>query len=72
MKTYVNKTRLMKRLVLSVDKKTGETETKFLGKGQAVSTSQDVVFAEEGIKVREAAKRTAKKAEEKNSTEDKE
>lgn len=71
MKTYVNKTRTMKRLVLVTDKKSGKTETKFLGKGQEVTTSNEASFVEDGIKIRETASKqpASKKAETKEDKE---
>lgn len=63
MKRYVNKTRFMKRIVFFTDKKAGKTTTQFLGQGQAVLSSSEVSFIEDGIKVRDEqpVTKTAKK-----------
>lgn len=63
MKTYINKTRLQKRIVFD---NANKLETVFLRSGQSIERSESVKFIEDGIKVREATKRSATKKTEKD------
>ena len=58
MKTYINKTRLQKRVVFD---NAGNSETVFLRSGQSIERKETAKFVEDGIKVREATKRTTSK-----------
>ena len=58
MKRYVNKSKYLQKIVFFTDKKKQQTKTRFLRRGQSISSDQEVKTMDSGIKVKEAETKT--------------